>query len=230
MAIKKICRLFSILIILVPCKSVYSQLDSNFVIFDFNNVKQVLNIKEAWSKDQCILSIKSIKPDTLKVNGVAEIINKQILFRKFLQIEFRIRGGSGIHLRVTKLFSIKNDKIYQTLSLLTTYEYTSINKNDNENYSVKFTLFHDNIAYKIGLIESAGNLDRIKKKWSKQFALFFDSQNMVFYNKKISESKVKLCNSMLDKTGLYAIELKSEKYINLNNTWYRMRQDCYELF
>jgi len=228
MVVKKNIKLI-LLLVLFPIKFLSSQPDSNIAILDFNNVKQVLNVKEIWSEEACILSLKGSEGDILKVSGVSEIINKQVLADKFLKIEFRIRGGTGIHLRITKLFSVKKNRIYQVLSLLTQYQYQSLGGNENENYGVKFSLLH-NRALKIILTESGENLEGIKQKWSKQFTLSFDSLNMVFYNKIKYSTQVKTCDSIQKKSNIYAVELKNEKYFSLSNRWFQLVENCYQPF
>ena len=225
---KKINKLLLGILFFSPFKYLYCQLDSSFSVVDFNNQRQVIKVKENWPQNRCFIILESAKKDTFQVNDVSEIVSKNIIMKKFLQIEFRIRGGSGIHLRVTKLFLIKNNKIFQALSLQTTYRYASVNRSENESYAVKFIPIQTNTGFKLKLIESGKNLDANKIQWTKQFTLLFDAANMVFYNK--IEPKVRICKESQTKEKVFSVQLQYEKYIFLSNEWFQLRENCYELF
>jgi hypothetical protein len=64
------------------------------------------------------VTIFSTRDDSLKIIGVQDIETAVVHSKTFLEVQFRIRGGSGIRLRQNVLLCVSHNKIYKALDIL----------------------------------------------------------------------------------------------------------------
>jgi hypothetical protein len=206
----------------------YCQEVRNFKVIDISS-KDLRNIiiKEDWDNDRVYL-INEYKgtADTIKINEAAEIDTVKVILDKFLEVVYRVRGGSGEHIRSTKVFCVSKGLLKESLSLLTVSKSYSSNGNLQESYLVKIKLSYKNGSYYADLTESRRTLSKkvIKKNYHLQFGLI----DMVFFSKKVRDNSATICNEK--NKGIkeyYSISLHTSSYINYNNTWYQRGQRCY---
>lgn len=224
MAMKKL--LFVLLIALgiwFDSTEVFSQTERIIELLDFDSNKPVgVNVKEECPSQTIVLTNRGHHIlDTIKICNAKEIDTLYIALKRFLAISYRSYGGSGEHLRYTKIFVIKNATLYEGLTLLTRHESFSPDGILQRGYSVSFTINKLKNDYFISLIEE-------EKKWQKaifrkQFKLSLNldfmafSSSMVGQNNaiRIDEKSVKSNNDIL------RVRLRKESYIFYRKGWYQ---------
>jgi hypothetical protein len=198
-------------------------------VLDFmNRERQEIRIKEDWANKKVYL-INSNKNaiDSLEVNDVAEIDTAIVLFDSFIIIEYRCNGGSGVHLRLSKLFCINNGHIYEPLSLLTQQESYSSDGELQEKYWVDIHLKFAKNKYRAILIENEKNNNG--DVFKKDHKILFDQKEMIFFSQRKRSSNISFCSLQPHrKVAYYQISLKKENYINYEGIWYKKGAKCYK--
>lgn len=180
---------------------------------------------------------------TLKVFGVQDIKSTHIHAETFLEIQFRIRGGSGVKQRRTILLCISNGNIYKSLDYLSEVT-SSVNKVYNK-LADSLKLFDEKENYFVNLSVSSteeGNykvvLDERRKVESKHdptqnihfekaYELSFDRWGCFFYNSIEHINKYYKVYSARDKktmdkfvgSDIPCVQLYENRYLYLRGEW-----------
>lgn len=222
---------FYILIIslIYPFKQVYCQIDKKIMLLDFSKKEwKEVNIKEDWANQKVyLISYNKNTTDSIEVNNVAEIETTIVFFDRFLKIEYRCNGGSGVHLKRSKIFCLKNGHIYESLSLLTHQESYSSDGAMQEKYWVNILPTFTKSKYCALLTENMK--DKKSNLLMKNYTIQFDQEDMIFFSKKNKSKSIFFCPSQLQrKVAYYLISLKKETYINFEGIWYQKGLKCYK--
>jgi hypothetical protein len=203
----------------------YQDLRSAKVIDIMTNKNKTIIIKEDWEKEVIYLINSSIKPDTLVIEGAIELDTIKIRLNQFLEIIYRVRGGSGEHLRFTKVFCVNNDKLKESLSLLTSHKSYSSKGVIQEDYSVKVNLSYRDGKFIANLSEKAKSHNRPVKT---NYSLHFEKEKQIFFSQRHNDDVVSLCDGPIKGVkGFYSISLLKESYIYYQNSWYHLGAECY---
>lgn len=185
----------------------------------------------------------SLQNHTLDIFGVQDIKSIVLHANAFLEVQFRIRGGSGVRVRRTVLLCVSEGRIYRSLDVLS--EVTSrLNKvydktadslklfDEKEDYHVKVSVNQiEGSNYQTVLSESK----RVESKYNpsqnisfeKSYELDFDRAGYFFYNSmqrlnkryKVSSARD---NKTLEKsisTEAPCVQLYENRYLYLDDGW-----------
>lgn len=184
----------------------------------------------------------SIQEDTLKIFKVQDIENIAVHANTFLEIQFRVRGGSGVRVKEKVLVCVSNGKIYRVLDIFSdvTSRVTQVYDNvadslqffdEKEDYHVTISVKQKGNFYKAVLTESK----KIESKYDpsqnesfeKTYELNFDPGGYFFYNsikrlnKRYEVYSVK-DNKAVEKfisAEVPCIELHQGYYAFIDNEW-----------
>ncbi len=215
--------------LIYPFKLSYGQIDKKMKLLDFSNGGwQEIQIKEDWANQKAYL-INSNKnaTDSLEVNDVAEIDTVIVLLDRFMKVDYRCSGGSGVHLRLSKLFCINDNHIFEPLSLLTKQESYSPDGELQEKYWVNILLKFAKNKYSAILVEN--EQDKNGNVLKKDYNVLFDQEEMIFFSQRKRSSNISFCSLQPQrKIVYYLISLKKETYINYEGIWYKKGAKCYK--
>jgi hypothetical protein len=180
---------------------------------------------------------------TLDIFGVQDINSIELHANAFLEVQFRIRGGSGVSVRRTILLCVSQGRIYRSLDVLS--EVTSrLNKvynkmadslklfDEKEDYLITLSIESENDGrYKAVLFEST----KVESKYDpsrnisfeKRYELEFDPGQFFFYNSmKQLNKRYKIHSSKENKTveksineEVPCIQLYEKRYLRIENQW-----------
>lgn len=200
------------------------------VLVELDYVNNRITIKSGFKK-------KLYLDHFTDLEGDIKVMNK-----KFILLQYNIRGGSGVKLEKTTLVCINNGHLLKSLDIISLDKYEfketydkvadSLKLYDESGiYSLKLVDFkYEKKNFKLSIIQyqkvrskhynngNYENTDTIKLK--------FDQKNKVFYNKKISlKGKYTIENSNIKQKTfngkMYpSIELKNYQYFIIDNIWY----------
>lgn len=222
-----VCILFLFFTLLL--KPSYGQINKEIKLMDFSStIWQEVQIQEDWANHKTFLIGSFINGiDSFEVNNVVEIDTIYVLQDKFLRIDFRGRGGSGVHIRLTKLFCVNNNQFYEPLSLLTRQKSYSSDGILEENYWIDILFKFSKNKYYLLLDENEQSTDH--KIINNHYDLLFDQKEMIFYSQKKKSTQVIFCSMKPQRAiTFYRISLLRETYINYNGIWYQKGVKCYE--
>lgn len=159
---------------------VFSQTERNIELLDFASNRSVgVNVREDLASQNIVLTNREHNVfETIKICDVQEIDTMYIVLNRFLIISYRFNGGTGEHLRHTKIFTVKNAALIESLSLLTRHQSFSSDGILQRGYSVSFTINKFKNDYYISLIEEERKSE--KSIFSKLFKLSLNMDFMVF--------------------------------------------------
>ena len=215
--------------LIFPFKLSFGQIDKKVKLLDFSNSKlQEIRIKEDWANHKAyLISSNKNVTDSLEVNNVVEIDTVIVLFDRFMKVDYRCSGGSGVHLRLSKLFCINSNHIYEPLSLLTKQESYSPDGKLQEKYWVDIMLKFAKNKYSVVLTEN--EQDKSRNVLRKDYNVLFDQTDMVFSSGKRKSSNISFCQLQPQREIAYhLISLKKETYINYEGIWYQKGVKCYK--
>lgn len=181
-----------------------------------------INIQEDWNSQNIILTSKTKNVcDIVKVNNVQEIDTIYLVMERFLVVKYRVRGGSGEHLRYAKIFTLKEGNIYESLSLLIRHDSFSSNGDLQREYKLIFTINKLNEFYSLSLTEEEKKLG--KPILSKTIRLNFDLDYMIFYTNKIKTGKTICIENKLIKSNcvFFKVDLRKQSFIFNKKMWYQ---------
>lgn len=208
----------------------FSQTERNIELLDFASNRTVgVNVREDLASQNIVLTNRNHNVfDTIKICDVQEIDTMYIVLNRFLIISYRFNGGSGEHLRHTKIFTVKNAALFESLSLLTSHQSFSSDGILQRGYSVSFTINKFKNDYYISLIEEERKSQ--KSIFSKLFKLSLNMDFMVFYSSIVERNKT-ICideNSIKANNNSFRACLKKESYIFHRKGWYQQgRKGCF---
>jgi hypothetical protein len=185
--------------------------------------RQVKNIevKEDW-KNEKIYLIKAV--DTLTIDEAVEVDTVKVSLGKFLEVVYRVRGGSGEHLRVTKVVCVNNNHFGQSLSLETLNEEYSAKGTLKKRYSLDVNIFFNKGTYIARLTETIKTVNGGKKI----YPLHFDPEFRVFCSSRVKDRALAICDDKTMGTKVYhKVNLSRLVYVYYQNCWYQKGADCY---
>jgi hypothetical protein len=226
--------------------NVFSQSDNNesFKIFSLENKESTVYLKLDVVNER--ITVQLNPSQTLCINGFKGFEQKPtILNQKFMELQFKIRGGSGVAIRRYVLICISESKLCKAIDVLSMisskFEKTyvsSIDKlnlyNESSIYKLSFTMSQDDDQNNILVVkqyEKIYSKDKPNKNHETQDVLTFsfDKVNKVFYN---TQEDLKGSFDIDDDIGgsfakkifnseLYpVIKLRNEEYFFINKNWY----------
>jgi len=208
----------------------FSQTERNIELLDFASNRSVgVNVREDLASQNIVLTNREHNVfDTIKICDVQEIDTMYIVLNRFLIISYRFNGGTGEHLRHTKIFTVKNAALIESLSLLTRHQSFSSDGILQRGYSVSFTINKFKNDYYISLIEEERKSQ--KSIFNKLFKLSLNMDFMVFYSSIVERNKT-ICideNSIKANNNSFRVCLKKESYIFYRKGWYQQgRKGCF---
>jgi hypothetical protein len=190
-------------------------------------------------------AIISFQKNTLRIYGVQEILSAQVHANSFLELKFRVRGGSGVKARRNVLVCVSQGKIYKSIDfysesvwrLSEVYDKIadSLNLFDEKSdyhatLSIKQT---EDKGYKAVLFEST----KVESKYDpsqnvsfeNHYELYFDRGGYFFYNSseklnklyKIYSNKENKTIERLISSEVPCIQLYQKRYLRIDNEWYQ---------
>jgi hypothetical protein len=214
--------------LMYPFKPSYGQIDKKMKLLDFSNSEwQEIRIKEDWANQRAyLISTNKNTTDSLEVCDMTEIDTVIVLFNRFLRIDYKCSGGSGVHLRRSKLFCINSGHVYEPISLLIKHESYSPDGELQEKYWVDILLKFAKNKYSAILTENEqDNKGYISKK---DYNVLFDQESLVFFSQKKKLFNISFCPLQPQrKIAYHLIALKKATYINYDGIWYQKGAKCY---
>jgi hypothetical protein len=181
---------------------------------------------------------------TLDILGVQDIKGIELHASAFLEVQFRIRGGSGVRVRRTVLLCVSEGRIHRSLDVLS--EVTSrLNKvynkmadslklfDEKEDYQVKISVNRiEEGDYKAVLTESKKVESKYNpsqnKSFEKSYELDFDHTGYFFYNsmqrlnkryKVYSARDNKTSEKSISTEAAPCVQLYENRYLYLDDEW-----------
>lgn len=185
----------------------------------------------------------STQAHTLKIFKVQDIENVTVHVNTFLEIQFRVRGGSGVGVREKVLVCVTNGKIYRTLDILSdvtsrvSQVYDKVADSlqlfdEKEDYHVTISVKQKGNHYKAVLSESKKVESKYdpsqNESFEKTYELDFDPGGYFFYNStKRLNKRYKIYSSRNNNTvekfiseEVPCIQLYEKLYLLIGNEWY----------
>lgn len=223
--------------------SIYNKADVEFYnIQSIDGTTQRICIEPNYVDNQLIISCLN---DTIKVSnftGFNERIN--ILNNNFLEIPYKVRGGSNIKLRHVLMLCVNHKRLYQAIHVTSLSSYDVDMVYNKRADSLKLFDEHGLMSLKYDLIESLKKQytlnvyihDEIKSKrdpknnhnYNKQVALTFDANQGVFYSTRedvsqyftIYDPKTQRESKQYVMGTFPVIKLDKTNYYYIKGEWY----------
>ena len=215
-------------------------------IYDiFHKQKYTINIREDLGKGRVILNLLENKKviDNLTIIHVQGVKKSETIADTFLLLTFPVRGGTGIGIYITKIFSVKGGKLFENLVLKTTYreDQKFLGKTLIQRYNVFFILQGSSYRDFALHVNESNYLDdktkdpRRQEDWKKVFTIPFDHEEMIFTNgtaslngefflivfkTNLEEEKCQFKNKIVKK-----LFLEKQKWFHINNKWYAIGEN-----
>lgn len=199
--------------------------------FDGTNAKISLNYT-LFSKT---LKVSCLN-DTLFLSDYTGTREVHVLNKRFLQIVYGVRGGSGLDLRSTLILSVSKGKI--NVAVLVTSYAGLVSADKNGLYWLKFNMAgNSSSTYKLTVNVHDQQTSKLHPEGShnknEQVTLSFDADRNIFYtsckdiNKSstINEAKTGQSEKQQIKGMLPVIELGQNSYYYIKDKWYRSGYD-----
>ena len=240
MALNKIILLFTFIIVAVLGYSESGLL--KYSILDFANDK---TITVEVSEDLVNNIVQVHTPnDTLEFFSVTNLIYGKVIFEKFLELKFRIRGGSGTLINKVVLISIKDKELKKSLELLTNME-SKMDKvydsdvddlniyDESEIYNLEVQMRRVQGDYFLNLVETyrleSKSSQFQNRSYSESFKLDFSMDKMCFFNgSRVYNDQISVFNREKNDLEMRAlkgefpvIQLYETKYILVEKRWYQ---------
>lgn len=179
----------------------------------------------------------------LKIFKVQDIENVTVYANTFLQIQFRVRGGSGIKLRKNVLLCVSRGKIFKALDILSNVSsvvpevYDKVADSlklfdEREDYHVTVSIKQKGNYYKAVLSESK----KVELKYNpsqnesfeKSYELDFDPGGYFFYNSmkrlnkryKVNSSKDNQVSEKVFSEKVPCMQLYQTAYLLIDGEWF----------
>jgi hypothetical protein len=188
-------------------------------------------------------TVVSFQKNALKIFGVQEVLSAQVHANSFLELKFRVRGGSGVKVRRNILICVSQGKVCKAidfLSEITSRISTVYNKvadslklfDEKSDYHATLSIKQtEGKEYKAVLFEST----KVESKhdpsqnvsFEKPYDLYFDPSGCFFYNSTRQLSKhYKIYSNKENKTverfigaEVPCIQLYEKLYLRIDNEW-----------
>ncbi len=195
-------------------------------VLDFlTNKHSTINIKEDSQKTLIFVESHSNRVNLKEVKDVTGIDSITVKGGRFLKIVFRIRGGAGEHLRLTKVFCISGGNLIESLSLSSSEISYLPSGGLDEKYVVDVDILYEKgkfIAYLNELYINRNVISLNKKK-----RLQLDSNKAIFYSQRVKDTAIKILGIKRQIKEYYAVFLSRNKYIYHENSWYQKGKNSY---
>lgn len=223
--------------------SAYSQATEKKV-FELNSLESSpvkVDIELDNVNDKITLSLNPL--ETICISGYRGLVEDiKILDRTFIELQYKIRAGSGVKSQRTILFCVSKGHLCKTIDITSMNSYEFKDTYDKETDSLG--LYYESGVYKITIIKLqnteknsyqliATEYENIKSKQDASknhqtldtLKLNFDEKNRVFYTqcKPLNENYVfeESGKNKVFKGDKYPlIKLKNEEYIFIEKIWY----------
>jgi hypothetical protein len=206
----------------------------DYKIYDvYHRQKYNVNIDDNFSGK---VLLKLLNKEEILVNITIYdwyVSNTKILNETFLLMSLTRPVGSGVGVEITKLFSVKDGKLFESIFLRTSYNSTSTFPVEKERYMTTFTLIGKTYEdFSLNIKESYFLHSEIEKppknvQWTESFIIPFNPQEMIFANdqtvlngeftfknRKPSEQRL-LTNKSVKK-----LTLRDQQYLSIDSKWY----------
>ncbi|HEY9047542.1 MAG TPA: hypothetical protein VIN08_16665 [Ohtaekwangia sp.] len=232
-----------IFIVALISLNVFGQdIKEKYTLHDLDNgTSYAISIKQDIINENATIILQN---DSIKIFKVLDIRNVKIHSEKFLEIEFRVRGGSGIKVRRSILLCISHNKIHKALDIISEFTVT-INQvydkvadslklfDEKEYYHVSLSinsvgekayqavLFEEiDVVSKYNPSQNMSHNDRYKLQFDPSGYFFFNSEKLLNKSYKIYSNKdgrmvTKFLNEEVPCTQLYR-----NLYLYIDNEWY----------
>ncbi|MFM7855778.1 MAG: hypothetical protein ACKO96_28620 [Flammeovirgaceae bacterium] len=188
-------------------------------------------------------TVISFQKNALKIFGVQEILSAQVHANSFLELRFRVRGGSGVKVRRNVLVCISHGQAYKAIDFLS--EITSRVSTVYDKVADSLKLFDEKSDYHatLSIKQTEGKEYRavlfestkVESKYDpsqnvsfeKPYELYFDPSGYFFYNATKPLNKLyKMYLSRESKTverflsaEVPCIQLYQKLYLRIDNEW-----------
>lgn len=217
------------------------QIKKEYTLYGVNDsLRYLITIDENPVNETTIVSFQK---NALKIFGVQEVLSAQVHVNSFLELKFRVRGGSGVKVRRNVLICVSQSKVYKAidfLSEITSRLSTVYNKvtdslklfDEKSDYHATLSIKQtEGKEYRAVLFEST----KVESKYDpsqnvmfeKPYELYFDPSAYFFYNSTRQLSKhYKIYSNKESKTverfiraEVPCIQLYQKLYLRINNEW-----------
>lgn len=212
-----------------------------------NSKKYTIIVKEDLVKGEMRLyvSFRQNIIDSLIIPLMRQIESVSEFKKKFLKVEFKRGGGSGVKMRFTSIFCVADSKIVTSLCQISKI-YSHINYipkyegikgvKYHEDYSASYNFMRSRREYSIKLNESYFLKSVFESdnngKWTNHLNLKFNNEQFIFYSGKREVSghfQIYYLDDSEESKELHgkfwAIELKKFTYLRIDSKWFNIDGD-----
>lgn len=245
MAMKNISFLITLWFLTFINGTVFSQLTdgTKFRICSLENKEFTLQVKPDVYNEKITITLNP--KETLCINGYSGFDHQiKVLNGKFIELHFRMRGGSGVAIRRYVLVCVSGVKLYKPIDVLSlvrsefkeTYVHSidSLNLYDESSlFSLKFNLLQDHVRrFKLYITQSEEIISKYDPSrnhlYKDSLELKFDENCNVFYNQVCNlngyfniSSDDGSSREIIFKGEKYpAIKLRNAEYYYINKKWF----------
>jgi len=225
--------------------------ERTYELLSLENKICTIHLAEAFPKDLIILTLDN--KDTMIITGSRGISQEvRIVDKKFMELHYAIRGGTGVALRQDVLVCISNNKLQKCLNL-----YASVISNFDKTYVPSIDSLHmydEHSVYEFKIIDILENKERCLLKASEYdmirskhdpktnheirdtLSLSFDIVDKIFFNETETlqgkfnfidingHSVSKICMEV--KAGV--INTRLYKYYFINDKWFYKEKEGFQ--
>lgn len=215
-----------------------------------DNVDYKIRIEEDLAKDIVLFSTNEDGLLVYDVRGIDTVINH---LKRFLEVKFIIRGGTGVKIREKALFCVEKGKLFMSL-LIRSDAVSRVTKvynkeadslklfDEDEQYHVNISIESKNNSFMATLYEREYVRSKFDPSQNKSFEntyrLNFDRNGYYFFNSsKNLNDKFKVYSHQSNKytekflsTESPAIELTNRSYFFIDGIWYSEGRENYLFF
>jgi len=210
-------------------------------IYDiYHKQKYKVSIQEDPAEEKIILNLLDNNKilDSKSIINAAEVTQSETLSDTFLAVMYRVRGGTGIGINMTQIFSIKRGKLFESLILETTYR-------EDQDFGGKTLVDRYNAllilqgsSYKnfaLHVKESEYLDDKMKDRprhedWKETFTIPFDLDEMIFTNGKATlngefifvffKTKIEEEKRQLNNKTVKRLAIKTQEFLHIDGKWF----------
>lgn len=244
MAMKNLSYLITLWLLTLINVTVSAQLTdgTKYKIYSLENKEFILQVKPDVNNEKIIITLNP--KETLCINGYSGFDQQiKVLNEKFIELHFRMRGGSGVAIRRYVLVCVSGVKLYKPIDVLSlvrsefkeTYvpSIDSLNLYDESSlFSLKFNLLQDHgQRFKLYVTQSEEVISKYDPSknhlYKDSLELKFDESCSVFYDEfrnlrghfDISSDDGSSKEIIFKGEKYPAIKLRNAEYYYINQKW-----------